>query len=53
VFLDLRHIGADTIQKRLPSILEIAHKFANVDATKEPIPVVPRLVSDKELSLQE
>ena len=43
VFLDLRHIGADTIQKRLPSILEIAHKFANVDATKEPIPVVPTI----------
>ncbi|MDP3843765.1 MAG: succinate dehydrogenase flavoprotein subunit [Oxalobacteraceae bacterium] len=39
--LDLRHIGADTIAKRLPSILEIGHKFANVDATKEPIPVVP------------
>ena len=43
VMLDLRHIGADTIQKRLPSILEIAHKFANVDATKEPIPVVPTI----------
>ncbi|NMM28815.1 MAG: succinate dehydrogenase flavoprotein subunit [Glaciimonas sp.] len=39
--LDLRHIGADTIIKRLPSILEIGRKFANVDATKEPIPVVP------------
>ena len=43
VMLDLRHIGAETIQKRLPSILEIAHKFANVDATKEPIPVVPTI----------
>ncbi|WP_420105873.1 succinate dehydrogenase flavoprotein subunit [Herbaspirillum huttiense] len=43
VLLDLRHIGADTIKKRLPSILEIAHKFANVDATKEPIPVVPTI----------
>jgi succinate dehydrogenase / fumarate reductase flavoprotein subunit len=43
VLLDLRHIGADTIQKRLPSILEIGHKFANVDATKEPIPVVPTI----------
>ena len=41
--LDLRHIGADTIRKRLPSILEIAHKFANVDATREPIPVVPTI----------
>jgi succinate dehydrogenase / fumarate reductase flavoprotein subunit len=43
VLLDLRHIGADTIRKRLPSILEIGHKFANVDATKEPIPVVPTI----------
>ncbi|MDY7578589.1 succinate dehydrogenase flavoprotein subunit [Herbaspirillum sp. RTI4] len=43
VLLDLRHIGAETITKRLPSILEIAHKFANVDATKEPIPVVPTI----------
>jgi len=43
VMLDLRHIGAETIEKRLPSILEIAHKFANVDATKEAIPVVPTI----------
>ncbi len=43
VMLDLRHIGAETIHKRLPSILEIGHKFANVDATKEPIPVVPTI----------
>ncbi len=43
VLLDLRHIGAEVIQKRLPSILEIGHKFANVDATKEPIPVVPTI----------
>jgi succinate dehydrogenase / fumarate reductase flavoprotein subunit len=43
VLLDLRHIGADTIRKRLPSILEISHKFANVDATREPIPVVPTI----------
>jgi aspartate oxidase len=43
VLLDLRHLGADTIKKRLPSILEIGHKFANVDATKEPIPVVPTI----------
>jgi succinate dehydrogenase / fumarate reductase flavoprotein subunit len=43
VLLDLRHIGKETIEKRLPSILEIGHKFANVDATKEPIPVVPTI----------
>ncbi|KAF3999491.1 succinate dehydrogenase flavoprotein subunit [Glaciimonas immobilis] len=43
LMLDLRHIGAETIKKRLPSILEIGHKFANVDALKEPIPVVPTI----------
>ncbi len=43
VLLKLDHLGADTINKRLPSIAEIAHKFANVDCTKEPIPVVPTI----------
>ncbi|KKB63999.1 fumarate reductase [Robbsia andropogonis] len=43
VLLDLSHIGADTIMKRLPSIREIAMKFANVDCIKEPIPVVPTI----------
>ena len=41
--LDLTHLGADTIMKRLPSVLEIGHNFANVDITKEPIPVVPTI----------
>lgn len=43
VLLDLSHIGADTIMKRLPSIREIAMKFANVDCIREPIPVVPTI----------
>lgn len=43
VLLDLSHIGAETILKRLPSIREIAMKFANVDCIKEPIPVVPTI----------
>ncbi|CAG7601289.1 succinate dehydrogenase flavoprotein subunit [Candidatus Vallotia tarda] len=43
VLLDLSHIGSETIMKRLPSIREIALKFANVDAIKEPIPVVPTI----------
>jgi succinate dehydrogenase / fumarate reductase flavoprotein subunit len=37
------HLGAETIQKRLPSVYEIGHNFANVDITKEPIPVVPTI----------
>jgi succinate dehydrogenase / fumarate reductase flavoprotein subunit len=43
VMLDLRHIKPEDIIKRLPSILEIGRKFANVDALKEPIPVVPTI----------
>ena len=39
--LDMTHLGADTIMKRLPSVFEIGHNFANVDITKEPIPVIP------------
>lgn len=41
--LDMTHLGADTILKRLPSVFEIGHNFANVDITKEPIPVVPTI----------
>ena len=43
VLLKLDHLGADTIMKRLPSIREIAIKFANVDPIKDPIPVVPTI----------
>jgi succinate dehydrogenase / fumarate reductase, flavoprotein subunit len=43
VVLDMTHLGADTIMKRLPSVYEIGHNFANVDITKEPIPVVPTI----------
>ena len=43
VLLKLDHLGADTIMKRLPSVYEIGHNFANVDITKEPIPVVPTI----------
>lgn len=43
VLLDMTHLGAETIHKRLPSVFEIGHNFANVDITKEPIPVVPTI----------
>jgi len=43
VELHLQHIGSETIMKRLPSIREIAIKFANVDPIKDPIPVVPTI----------
>ena len=41
--LDMTHLGAETIMKRLPSVFEIGHNFANVDITREPIPVVPTI----------
>jgi succinate dehydrogenase / fumarate reductase flavoprotein subunit len=43
VLLKLDHLGPDVIHKRLPSIREIAIKFANVDPIREPIPVVPTI----------
>ena len=43
VMLKLDHLGPEVINKRLPSIREIAIKFANVDPIKEPIPVVPTI----------
>ena len=43
IHLDMTHLGKDTIAKRLPSVLEIGHNFANVDINKEPIPVVPTI----------
>ena len=41
ILLKLDHLGAETIHKRLPSVYEIGVNFANVDITREPIPVVP------------
>ena len=43
MLLKLDHLGAETIEKRLPGIREIAIKFANVDPIKDPIPVVPTM----------
>jgi len=43
ILLKLDHLGTDTIMKRLPSVYEIGKDFANVDVTKESIPVVPTI----------
>jgi len=43
IHLDMTHLGGETILKRLPGVFEIGHNFANVDITKEPIPVVPTI----------
>ncbi len=41
VHLNLSHLDKDIIESRLPGITDAARLFANVDVTKEPIPVVP------------
>ncbi|MBC8337334.1 MAG: succinate dehydrogenase flavoprotein subunit [Rhodospirillales bacterium] len=41
IYLHLEHLGADLLHQRLPGITESAQIFSGVDATKEPIPVLP------------
>ena len=39
--LNLQHLGGEVIDERLPGIAETARIFADVDVTKDPIPVIP------------
>ena len=41
VHLHLNHLDPKVIDERLPGIAESSRLFANVDVTREPIPVVP------------
>ena len=41
IHLHLEHLGPDVLAERLPGISETAKIFANVDVTREPIPVLP------------
>ena len=41
IYLHMDHLDPKVIDKRLPGISEAAKTFANVDVTKQPIPVVP------------
>src|SRR6201991_3541075 len=41
IHLNLTHLDPKDIHERLPGISETARIFANVDVTKEPIPVLP------------
>lgn len=41
IYLHLNHLDPAILHQRLPGISETAKIFANVDVTKEPIPVVP------------
>ncbi len=41
VKLDLRHLGADTINSKIPFVRELSMKFLGIDPINEPIPVRP------------
>ena len=41
IYLHLEHLGAETLESRLPGISETAKIFAGVDVTRQPIPVLP------------
>ncbi|MDI6805065.1 MAG: succinate dehydrogenase/fumarate reductase flavoprotein subunit [Candidatus Bathyarchaeia archaeon] len=41
IALDLRHLGEERINERLPLIREVAIKLGGVDPVKEPIPIRP------------
>jgi succinate dehydrogenase / fumarate reductase flavoprotein subunit len=41
IHLHLEHLGAETLELRLPGISETSRIFAGVDVTREPIPVLP------------
>jgi succinate dehydrogenase / fumarate reductase flavoprotein subunit len=41
ISLDLRHLGEEKINERLPLIRDVATKLSGVDPVKEPIPIRP------------
>jgi succinate dehydrogenase / fumarate reductase flavoprotein subunit len=41
VLLDMRHLGIDTIMKKIPGIREMSITFLGVDPIEKPIPVFP------------
>lgn len=41
VKLDIRHLGEELIDERLPFVRELAQEFAGIDPVNEPIPVMP------------
>ncbi len=41
IYLHLDHLDQKVINERLPGIAEAAKTFANIDVSKQPIPVVP------------
>lgn len=41
VFLDISHLPAEKIKRDLPEVYELCGQYADIDVTKEPIPVTP------------
>src|SRR5918999_270672 len=41
VHLDVRHLGEETIDKKLPFVRELARNYVGIDPVHEPIPVRP------------
>ena len=41
VYLHLEHLPAEVVNERLPGIAELARIFANVDVTRDPLPILP------------
>jgi succinate dehydrogenase / fumarate reductase flavoprotein subunit len=42
-YLDVRHLGADRIKQKLPSMYEQFHALASVDITREPMEIGPTI----------
>jgi succinate dehydrogenase / fumarate reductase flavoprotein subunit len=43
VYLDVRHLGAETIKRKLPSMYEQFQQLADVDITRQPMEVAPTI----------
>src|SRR2546426_7547301 len=41
VHLDVRHLGEEKINTKIPFVRELAHRYAGIDPVHEPIPVRP------------
>lgn len=41
LYLDLRHLSEETLNQKLPGVVELVKKFARLDAKKDLIPVSP------------
>ena len=45
IFILIFNLGPEVIEERLPGIAETARVFADVDVTKDPIPVYPQFIT--------